>query len=112
MKAIASIIIIALLLVTNSCIEDDGPFIKGNGEVVINVTTRGSYQFLIRYKNQDYYPGNLPEEFKIVRQEPIPVFIKFTLTEEDADIFTPGADDGPVFLKSIPVIRLVEIKRL
>jgi hypothetical protein len=59
-------------LLTNSCIQDEGPFIKGNGEVVINVTTRGSYQFLILYKNEDYYLENILEEYKIIRQEPIP----------------------------------------
>ncbi|PRY86524.1 hypothetical protein [Mongoliibacter ruber] len=111
MKSHLSLLIGIFLLLFNSCISDDGPFIEGNGEVVIKVATRGSYQFLIRYKDEVYYPENLPEEYKFVSQDPIPVFIKFKLTDEEADIFTPAPNDVPVFLKSIPVIRLEEINR-
>jgi hypothetical protein len=111
MKSNLSFLISVFLLLFNSCISDDGHFLEGNGEVVINVATRGSYQFLIRYKDGVYYPENLPEEYKVVSQDPIPVFIRFKLTDEGADIFTPAPNDVPVFMKSIPVIRLAEIRR-
>lgn len=111
MKPLLIVFTIAFLFITNSCISDKGPFIEGNGEVVINVATRGSYQFLILYEKELYYPENLPEEYKVVSQDPIQVSVKFHLTGEEADIFTPAPNDVPLFLKSIPVIRLEEIKR-
>jgi hypothetical protein len=111
MKSHLSLLISVFLLLFNSCISDGGPFIEGNGEVVINVATRGSYQFLILYEKEHYFPENLPEEFKVVSQDPISVFIRFKLTDEEADIFTPAPNDVPILLKSIPVIRLAEIKR-
>ncbi|WP_373497650.1 hypothetical protein [Aquiflexum sp.] len=111
MKLPLSLFIIAFLFLTNSCISDEGHFIKGNGEVVLNVATRGSYQFLIRYDNELYYPEDLAEEYKDINQTPIPVFIRFRLTDKEADIFTPAPNDIPVFLKSIPVIRLEQIRR-
>ena len=111
MKSFLSLFTIAFLFSMNSCISDKGPFKEGNGEVVINVATRGSYQFLILYGKELYYPGNLPEEYKVISQEAIPVFIRFKLTDEEADVFTPAPNDVPIFLKSIPVIRLAEISR-
>jgi hypothetical protein len=112
MKSALGTLILIFLFLTNSCISSKDPLKEGNAEVVINVASRGAYQFLIRYENDLFYPENLPAEYQIIVQEPIPVFIKFNLTEEKADIFTPAPNDVPVFLKSIPVIRLVEIKRL
>ncbi|WP_373523607.1 hypothetical protein [Aquiflexum sp.] len=111
MKPLLGLFIIAFLFATNSCISDKGPFIEGNGEVVLNVATRGSYQFLILYKNELYFSESLPEEYKDISQTPIPVFIRFRLTDKEADIFTPAPNDVPIFLKSIPVIRLAEISR-
>jgi hypothetical protein len=104
-----SFLLVCILL--QSCMADYGPIKEGDAKVVIQVATRGSYQFLIKFENSFYFPENLPEEYKVVSQDPIPVFIKFKLTDEEADIFTPAPNDVPVFLKSIPVIRLSEIKR-
>lgn len=91
--------------------DGDGPLKKGNAEVVINVATRGSYQFLIRFEDELYYPINLPESYKTIQQESIPVFVIFSLTGEEADIFGPAPNDVPIFIKSIPEINITQINR-
>ncbi|WP_114752738.1 hypothetical protein [Pleomorphovibrio marinus] len=94
-----------------SCVSDTDPYKGGNAEVVINVMTRGGYQFLVLFEDNLYYPENLPEEYKIVVQEPIPVHTRFKVLDYERDIFGPAPNDVPVFLKSIPAITLLEINQ-
>jgi hypothetical protein len=111
MKSVYLFSFLLVCILLQSCMADYGPIKEGDAKVVIQVATRGSYQFLILYEKELYYPENLPEEYKVVSQDTIPVFIRFKLTDEGADIFTPAPNDVPVFMKSIPVIRLAEIRR-
>jgi len=91
-----------------SCLHDTEPIKEGNAKVVISVATRGSYQFLIKFNETLYYP----EEFRVISQEPIPVYIKFEVLDYEEDIFHPAPNDVPVFLKSIPVIKLLVIEKI
>ncbi|WP_114751783.1 hypothetical protein [Pleomorphovibrio marinus] len=111
MKAYNLFAIFIALLQIGSCGHDDDPKREGNAEVVINTTTRGGYQFLIQFNNELYYPENLPEEFKVITQEPIPVYIQFEPLEYLEDLFRPAPNDVPVFWKAIPAIRLLSIKK-
>lgn len=95
-----------------SCENNIDPNREGTAEVVISVASRGFYQFLIKFDNDLYYPENLPEEFKVVSQEPIPVNIEFQLLNDQEDIFQPAPNDVPVFLMSVPVIRIVSIEKI
>lgn len=112
MKAFKIYVLLLSLGWIYSCGLDEEPNMEGNAEVVISVATRGGYQFLIKFNDRLYYPENLPEEFRVVTQEPIPVHIKFQLLDYQQDIFYPAPNDVPVFLKSIPVIKLLVIENI
>ena len=112
MKVYKILALLFSILWIYSCEHDLEPNRQGNAEVVISVATRGSYQFLIKFNDRLYYPENLPEEFRVISQEPIPVHIKFQLLDYQQDIFYPDPNDVPVFLKSIPVIRLMAIEKI
>jgi hypothetical protein len=101
-----------LLFLIFSCENNVGPNREGTAEVVINVASRGGYQFLITFDENLYFPENLPDEFKVVSQEPIPVNIKFQLLNYQEDIFEPAPNDVPVFLMSVPVIRILSIEKI
>ncbi|WP_162342881.1 hypothetical protein [Cyclobacterium salsum] len=101
-----------LLFLIFSCENNMDPNREGTAEVVISVASRGFYQFLIKFDDDLYYPENLPEEFKVVSQEPIPANIKFRLLDDQEDIFQPAPNDVPVFLMSVPVIKIVSIKKI
>jgi hypothetical protein len=103
--------ILFFLFLILSCENNIGPNREGTAEVVINVASRGGYQFLIKFDEILYYPENLPEEFKVISQEPIPVAIKFQLLDDQEDIFEPAPNDIPVFLMSVPVIRILSIEK-
>lgn len=109
MKNISLFLLILICIFLGSCVEDNGILKKGNAEVIINVATRGSYQFIIQYENNLYYPVNLPESYKTVQQEPIPVYVIFSLTGKEADLFKPAPNDASVFFKSIPEINITTI---
>ncbi len=100
------------LLLIFSCENNIGPNREGNAEVAISVASRGFYQFLIKFDDDLYYPENLPDEFRVVSQEPIPVNIKFQLLDDQEDIFQPAPNDVPVFLMSVPVIRILSIEKI
>lgn len=112
MRACKTYILVISLLWLYSCGHDFEPEREGDAEVVISVATRGGYQFLINFNDDLYYPENLPEEFKVVTQEPIPVRIKFQLQDYEEDIFQPAPNDVPVFLKKLPVIKLISIVKI
>jgi hypothetical protein len=112
MKVIYIISFLLACFLFESCGEDNSPIKNGNAEVVINVATRGSYQFLIKFEDNLYFPENLPEEYKTIVQNPIPIFVKFTLIDREEDIFKPAPNDVPVFYKSLPVIRIINIRSL
>lgn len=95
-----------------SCENNIDPNREGTAEVVISVASRGFYQFLIKFDDDLYYPENLPEEFRVVSQEPIPVNIEFQLLNDQEDIFQPAPNDVPVFLMSLPVIKIVSIEKI
>lgn len=105
-------VLVITLLSIYSCGHDFEPEKDGNAEVVISVASRGVYQFLIKFNDNLYYPENLPEEFKVVSQEPIPVRVKFQLLDYHEDIFQPAPNDVPIFLKKLPVIRLISIDKI
>ncbi|NHE57937.1 hypothetical protein [Cyclobacterium plantarum] len=100
------------LILIFSCENSMDPNKEGTAEVVISVASRGFYQFLIKFDDDLYYPENLPEEFKLVSQEPIPVNIKFQLLDDQEDIFQPALNDVPVFLMAVPVIRILSIEKI
>ncbi|WP_163378461.1 hypothetical protein [Cyclobacterium sp. SYSU L10401] len=100
------------LILIFSCENYTSPNREGTAEVVISVASRGFYQFLIKFDDDLYYPENLPEEFKVVSQEPIPVDIKFQLLDDQEDIFQPAPNDVPVFLMSVPLIKIVSIEKI
>ncbi|MGY6521804.1 MAG: hypothetical protein ACXIUD_08760 [Mongoliitalea sp.] len=111
MRIVTISLLVLLLIGFNGCSEDEDPLRQGNGEVVINVATRGSYQFIIRFRGKLYYPTNLPEEYKVVVQEPIPVHVVFSLTGNQATLFRPAANDVPIPDRDIPEIELLSIIR-
>lgn len=111
MKSISIVTLLLFFTLLGSCVQDNNLLKKGNGEVVINTMTRGGYQFLIRFEDKLYYPINLPESYKTIQQEPILIFVIFSLTGEKADIFGPAPNDVPVYIKSIPEINITNINR-
>ena len=110
MKMYKIITLLFFGLLIFSCENNIGPNREGTAEVVISVASRGGYQFLIKFDDKLYYPENLPEEYKVVTQEPIPIKIKFQLLDKREDIFEPAPNDVPVFLMSIPAIRIIAIE--
>lgn len=111
MKAYSILYICLFLTLLYGCVEDQGQIEKGDAEVLINVASRGSYQFLIQFEDKLYYPKALPETFKVIGQHPIPVSITFKLTGEQKDLFKPAPNDIPIFDQSIPEIEIVEIEK-
>lgn len=103
---------IASLVGIYACGEGFDPEKEGNGQVVISVASRGVYQFLILFDGDLYYPENLPIQYKVVSQEPIPINLRFQIQDYQQDIFEPAPNDVPVFLKRIPVIRLIYIEKI
>lgn len=95
-----------------SCENNTGPNRAGTAEVVISVASRGYYQFLIKFDEVLYFPENLPEEYKVVSQGPIPVNINFQLLDYQEDILQPAPNDVPVYLMSVPVIRILSIEKI
>lgn len=112
MKNICKFSILLVFILFVSCVEDNDLIKNGNAEVVINVATRGSYQFLIKFEENFYFPENLPEEYKAIVQNPIPIFVKFKFTDREEAIFKPAPNDVPIFDKSLPVIEIIDIKSL
>lgn len=110
MKASTTSFLFFILLLLGACVENNDPVQVGVAEVVIQTATRGSHQFLIRFEGDLFYPTNLPESFKVLVQEPIPVYIKFTKTSEEVAIFKPAPNDVPIFDRSIPEIIIVDIR--
>lgn len=111
MKTYSKICFLFFLVLLSGCLDDQSQLKKGDALVVINVATRGSYQFLIQFENKLYYPKDLPETFKEIGQHPIQVSIIFRLTGEQKDIFKPAPNDIPVFNQSIPEIEIIEIDK-
>jgi hypothetical protein len=111
MKTYSRICFLFFLILLSGCLDDQSQLKKGDALVVINVATRGSYQFLIQFENKLYYPKDLPEIFKVIGQHPIQVSIIFKLTGEQRDIFTPAPNDVPIFFKAIPEIDVIEIDK-
>ena len=105
-------ILIASLAWMYACGEEFEPEKEGTGQVVISVASRGVYQFLILFDGNLYYPENLPIQYKVVSQEPILVNIRFQVLDYQQDIFEPAPNDVPVFLKKLPVIRLIDIEKI
>ncbi|MBR9773517.1 MAG: hypothetical protein GYB55_00355 [Cytophagales bacterium] len=100
------------LLLIFSCENNVGPNREGTAEVAISVASRGGYQFLIEFDGDLYFPENLPEEFRVVSQEPIPVNIKFQILDNKEDIFQPAPNDVPIILMSVPVINILSIEKI
>lgn len=78
------------------------------GIILMEVVTRGSYQFLIKIGEEPFYPENLPEEFK---EEGLRVKIKYREKGYHQDIFMPAPNDVPVKKYSAPVIYLTDITK-
>lgn len=112
MKPLYLFALLITFLCIGSCGHDGEPKREGNAEVVINTITRGGYQFIIQFNNELYYPENLPEEYKVITQESIPVYIQFEPLDYLEDLFRPAPNDVPVFWKAIPAIRLLSIKKI
>nr|MBI1231570.1 hypothetical protein [Cytophagales bacterium] len=112
MKTLKISVLLIVLVAAFSCDDDVETDTSGNAEVVISVASRGVYQFLIIFNGTLYYPENLPEEFKVVSQEPILVHIRFQRQDYQEAIFEPAPNDVPVFLKTLPVIRLISIEKI
>lgn len=100
------------LLLIFSCENNIDPNKEGTAEVAISVASRGFYQFLIEFDDDLYFPENLPDEFRVVSQEPIPVNIKFQVLGYKEEIFQPAPNDAPVFLMSVPVITILSIEKI
>lgn len=110
MKACKPSFLFFILLLFGACVENNDPAQQGEAEVVIQSATRGSHQFLIKFEGDLLYPTNLPESFKALAQNPIPVYIKFNNTGEEVAIYKPAPNDVPIFDRLIPEIRIVDIR--
>ncbi|UJP65410.1 hypothetical protein [Mongoliitalea daihaiensis] len=111
MKSFKLYWIAILLLIVSSCAESPNPLRQGNAEIVINVATRGVYNFLIRFQGDLYYPTNLPESFQVLSQEPILVSIQFELTGNQKTISRPAPNDIPIPFREIPEVNILSISR-
>lgn len=111
MKSLKLYWIAILLFVVNGCTESPNPLRQGNAEIVINVPTRGSYNFLIRFQGDLYYPTNLPELFQVISQEPILVSIQFELTGNQKTISRPAPNDVPIPFRDIPLVNILSISK-
>lgn len=79
------------------------------GYIVMEVATRGSFQYLIQIGGGSFYPENLPEDFK---EADLRVKIKYREKEYHKDIYMPAPNDVPVKKFSAPVIYLTEIEKV
>lgn len=111
MKRFSIVIFTLIFILLGSCVGNNNLIKKGNGEVVINTATRGSYQFLIHFEGDLYYPINLPKSYQTIQQDPILIFVKFSFTGKEVEIFGPAPNDVPVYIKSIPEINITNIIR-
>lgn len=111
MKSLKLYWITILLLLFSSCAESPSPLRQGNAEIVINIPTRGFYNFLIRFQGDLYYPTNLPESFQVLSQEPILVSIQFELTGNQKTISRPAPNDVPIPFRDIPEVSILSISK-
>lgn len=111
MKAYSIIYFSLLITLLFGCVEDQGELKKGDAQVLLNVASRGSYQYVIQFEDKLYYPKALPETFKEIGQHPIEVSITFKLTGAQKDLFKPAPNDIPVLDQSIPEIEIIEIEK-
>jgi hypothetical protein len=96
----------ALLMCSCTPVEKEK---EDHGKIVMEVATRGSYQYLIQIGEESYYPENLPEDFK---ESDLRVKIKYREKGYHKDIFMPAPNDVPVKKFSAPVIYLTEIEKI
>lgn len=78
------------------------------GKIVMEVATRGSYQYLIQIGEESFYPENLPVDY---RESDLRVKIKYREKGYHKTIFMPAPNDVPVKKFSAPVIYLTEIEK-
>jgi hypothetical protein len=95
----------------NSIIND---FNNQKGQIIVNCSTRGSYQYLISVKNSKgeteiYYPSNLPQIFKSTINDRLPIIFSAAIKDSLEQIYKPAPNDIPVPAFKAKVIYVAKI---
>jgi len=76
------------------------------GVIVMEVATRGSYQYLIKVDDELLWPENLPEQFKI---PDLQIKVKYSKKRGSKIIYKPAPNDVPIKDYTVPIITILEI---
>ncbi len=106
-KKVNIIIVLILSQFLYTCTHLEKPKEK-SGEIIMEVATRGSYQFLISIDGKPFWPENLPVEFL---HPGLKVKVKYTEKGYLKNIYKPAPNDVPVKDYLAPAIYLLEIEK-
>lgn len=85
-------------------------FTNQTGQLELVLCSRGCYQYLLVVGDQQFFPNDLPSEFKVLTNTQ-PVVFSGQVQADSTKIFTPGPADEPRFAFAAPNLILTKIAR-